>query len=276
MRPLGRVAILVLAVVTLIASAEVYRRAGWVTKSTPWEDGRLSFIFIASMSAAFAGALLWIALSGDLSGLKGVARDGGTSFSLLAIAMGIIGLRDNNSKAILAAIFAAGVGLMFLAMLIWTYRLPFVDQRPVPRLVRISFAVFVVGLALAGGGLLLRAEHIFPWPLNPKSSVMFGLLFVGSAIYYAYGFVRPVWSNAYGQLAAFLVYDLVLIGPFIRHLDDVQPGHRLSLIVYLIVLVYSGLLALYYLFVSPATRLWKRRLAPIIADPHPTATGPSF
>ena len=258
--------ILIVAVATLIVSASLYRRAEWITTLSPWEDGRLSYIFLASMSAAFAGVLLWIARSGDLSGWKGAALDGGLSFPLIAIALVVIGIRDDNGEALFAATGAASVGLIFLAILIWTHHTPFVDRRPVPRLVRISFAIFVVGLVTAGSGLLLRAEHIFPWPLKPESSVIFGLLFAGSAAYYAYGFARPVWSNAYGQLAAFLAYDLVLIVPFARHFDDVQPAHRLSLIVYMAVLCYSGLLAGYYLFVDPDARLWHRRQAPLTVE----------
>ena len=39
-------------------------------------------------------------------------------------------------------------------------------------------------------------------------------MFLGSATYFAYGIVRPRWTNAGGQLAGFLAYDLVLIVPF--------------------------------------------------------------
>jgi hypothetical protein len=46
------------------------------------------------------------------------------------------------------------------------------------------------------------------------------------------------------------------IAPFIRHFAGVQPGHTLSLVTYVIVIVYSGALAVYYLFIHPATRHW--------------------
>jgi hypothetical protein len=127
----------------------------------------------------------------------------------------------------------------------------------------------------AGSGLLLRADHIFPWPLKPESSVIFGLLFAGSAAYYAYGLARPMWSNAYGQLAAFLVYDLVLIVPFTRHFGDVQPAHRLSLVIYVAVLVYSGLLATYYLFINSQTRILMKRATAAAVDPRVSVPGSS-
>ncbi len=67
--------------------------------------------------------------------------------------------------------------------------------------------------------LLRRAATIFPWPLRPQNSTMYGLLFLGSFAYFLYGFLRPSWHNARGQLLAFLVYDLVLIPPYAKHFE---------------------------------------------------------
>ena len=112
-----------------------------------------------------------------------------------------MGARDDSGRALLVGILAGSIALIFLAVVIWTYHTPFADKRPLPNLVRVSFAVFCVALVLTSSALLLRADHIFPWPLKPESSVVFGCLFIGSAIYFAYGALRPVWSNGYGQLA---------------------------------------------------------------------------
>jgi hypothetical protein len=67
--------------------------------------------------------------------------------------------------------------------------------------------------------------------------------------------IRPVWGNASGQLLAFLAYDLVLIGPYVAHWSAVSPTMRLSLGLYIAVLVYSGGLAIFYLAMNPPTRL---------------------
>jgi len=64
------------------------------------------------------------------------------------------------------------------------------------------------------------------------------------------------WSNAAGQLCSFLATDLVLIVPFLRALPRVAPEFRTGLIVYTIVMVYSGLLAIYYLFIHRPTRMF--------------------
>jgi hypothetical protein len=100
----------------------------------------------------------------------------------------------------------------------------------------------------------LWAAHLFS-VLN-LLSVMFGWVFMGAAVYFAYGALQRDWHDARGQLLGFLAYDLVLIGPFLADFASVPPGHLLSLVIYVLVLVYSGTLAIFYLFVSPRTRSW--------------------
>ena len=84
---------------------------------------------------------------------------------------------------------------------------------------------------------------------------MFGLTFLGAATYFIYGTVDPHWSNAVGQLAGFLAYDLVLLAPFSERFSTARGGSLVSLIIYIAFLVYSGMLASYYLFASNATRI---------------------
>jgi K+-sensing histidine kinase KdpD len=119
--------------------------------------------------------------------------------------------------------------------------------------VRISFWIFSVTLLLAGGALILRLP-VFPWTLNPDSSVIFGCIFLGDAFYFLYGLLRPRWHNAFGQLLSFLAYDLVLIVPFVALVKTVKPELLLNLVVYIAVLLYSGALAVYYLFINSRTR----------------------
>ena len=80
--------------------------------------------------------------------------------------------------------------------------------------------------------------------------MIFGFIYLGAAVYFLYGFVQPRWSNAAGQLIGFLAYDIVLIGPFVDRFDEVTGRQLLSLIIYSAVLVFSGALAFYYLFVG--------------------------
>lgn len=102
-------------------------------------------------------------------------------------------------------------------------------------------------------GIAAGTRHYALWRLDEQTSVIYGLIFLGSAVYFAYGLQRPVWGNAKGQLLGFLAYDLVLIIPFVRLLF-VSPS--LSLIVYLAVILASAALAIWYLAISRRDRLW--------------------
>ena len=56
-----------------------------------------------------------------------------------------------------------------------------------------------------------------------------------------------VWGAARGPLVEFLAYNLVLIIPFIPLRPNAPEWRYPSLIVYKIVLIYSGSMATYYL-----------------------------
>jgi hypothetical protein len=85
--------------------------------------------------------------------------------------------------------------------------------------------------------------------------VMFGLVYLGAAVYFIHGFLRPRWHNAAGQLAGFLAYDLVLLAPFLNHFKVARGGELASLIIYTTFLVYSGALGIYYLFLHDKTAI---------------------
>lgn len=94
--------------------------------------------------------------------------------------------------------------------------------------------------------------------MTPALSIVVGWMFFGASIYFAYALVRPSWVNATGQLLGFLAYDLVLIGPFVSRLSTVSAEHRPGLILYTAVLVYSGMLAIWLLFIRRDTRMWRK------------------
>jgi hypothetical protein len=159
----------------------------------------------------------------------------------------------------LAFAAASIAGALFGAVLLaWSAPQPLERQPPTPWLVRASFWVFVLVLVIVSARLLLQHPNVIPWTITPQLSVVIGLMFLGAATYFAYGLLRPSWANAAGQLAGFLAYDVVLIGPFLKRLPTVAPEHRAGLIIYIAVVSYSGLLAIYYLFIHPATRVWGR------------------
>ena len=223
------------------------------TSLWPWPDGRYSYLFIGSILAAAGVAMLWIGWTGELS----VLPAGSLNIFVIGVTTSVyffqLAVQEGRSNLILDGVAALLTAIASGASFLWSRRLSFQDSRPTPMLVRTSFGIFVISLFLAGAALLLRAP-IFPWTLNPDSSVIFGCIFIGDAFYFLYGLFRPRWQNAFGQLLSFLAYDLVLIGPFLFLLRTVKPELWVNLVVYMAVLVYSGALAVYFLFIHPKTR----------------------
>ncbi len=238
-------------VVLLFAFGFIYRLP-FATAIWPWEDGRYSYLFVGSILAAVSAAMLWVGWTGEFGALPA----GSLNIFVIALTTSIyffLLASQGRSDMTLFGILAAISALASLAAFFWSLKIPLKETRPMPKLVKISFGIFTASLFAAGGALILGAS-IFPWALNPDSSVVFGCIFLGDAFYFLYGMFRPNWHNALGQLLSFLAYDLVLIVPFVGLLDTIEPGRFINLVVYTAVLVYSGGLAVYYLFINPQTR----------------------
>jgi hypothetical protein len=242
---IGGLAILLLAIGFIF-------RVPTVLRLWPWQDGRYSYLFIGSILAAVSAAAIWIGQTGQLGSLPA----GALNIFVIALTTSLYffnGAAEGRSEMLPLGLLSLFMAFVSYAAFFWSRRLPLTDTRPTPMPVRISFGIFIAALLLAGGCLILR-QPIFPWDLKPDSSVIFGCIFLGDAFYFLYGLLRPHWGNACGQLLSFLAYDLVLIVPFVLLFNTVKPGHMLSLIVYIAVLVYSGGLAIYYLFIHSQTR----------------------
>ena len=250
-----QISLVITGVALLVICAGFYMQNETVMALWPWADGRLSYIFIASILAAIATPVLWMGLSGELAAMRGGALDFGMTYLGLSATLLLAGSAANELISVPFYLSITLAALVFNLWLFWgTRTLTFSDQRPVPMLVRLSFIVFTLVLIGVGIALIMRVPAVFPWPLKPQSSIVFGWIFLGAAMYFLYGSIRPVWGNVCGQLIGFLAYDLILIIPFIQHLDTVKAEHQLSLYVYTGVLVFSALLSVYYLLIHPTTR----------------------
>ena len=221
----------------------------------------LSVSFVGSIFAAAAASTLWCAVSSREEGaLTGIALDYLAIFVPLSIFGIQIGTAEGRSAPVLFGA-ACAIGIVFGAALLYLSRKIQIRQTlPQPRLVRLSFIVFIIALLIVGGGMVLKIPNIMPWSLSPAESVIYGWMFLGAAAYFTYSILYPSWGNSGGQLAGFLAYDVVLIFPFVARFGTTIPqqfvmGH----IIYTTVVTYSGLLAIYYLFVYPETRLIRQR-----------------
>jgi hypothetical protein len=230
-------------------------REPWILKLWPWELSRLSAIFLGSIAIAYGVPLLWIGIRREPRALAGLAIGlavtftGFCGFAVLEMVRG-----PRNSTLQWFAIGTALLSLASVAVYFWSRRLPFKELRAVPRSARVPMTVIALIVVVVGCALALRVP-IFPWRLSPAISVTYGWIFFGAAAYFLYAFAHPSWANAHGQLMGFLAYALVLFGPFTSHLKTVPAELRLSLVVYLIVLTFGSVTAVFFLFANKASRL---------------------
>jgi hypothetical protein len=211
---------------------------------------------VSSIIAAVALSVLWIALTRDYAATVGGAIHHVLMYSAIAIYLfQDYAANDSNQRLLTAGLICLFVAVAAGGALVWARRFSFTDQRPTPVPVLIGFAIFVAALWFVGLRLILNQPNVFPWDLAPEVSVVYGWTFLGASMNFVYGLIIRRWHNAAAPLLGFLAYDLVLILPFIRHFDTVADEQRLSLIAYTIVVTLSGLMAIYYLFIHPTTRV---------------------
>ncbi|HEY6295841.1 MAG TPA: hypothetical protein VIX15_09260 [Streptosporangiaceae bacterium] len=270
---LVRAALTPAALVLFVLVSGFLTQARWATGLWPWPAKPLSYIFIASILAAIAVPILWIALTGEAAAIRAGALDLTVMYGGMFVYVLTLTGHPHEPRlwpyALAFGLAAAGSAGAF----VFARQIPWADPRPMPQPVRVSFGAFAVILIGAGGALVLHAS-IFPWRLGQETSVMFGLTFLGAATYFIYGVLDPHWGNAVGQLAGFLAYDLVLLAPFLQRFSTARGGSLVSLTIYVAFLVYSGALASYYLFASQATRI-RPALTGSSASP-PDSTYPAF
>jgi hypothetical protein len=261
--------VLIAASVEMLFAVAIILRVQFVLDLWPMEGTtRLSFLFLASIFAAGATSQFWVLWRKQHGAFVGVALDYITIMAPAAVFLLSIGLsRSDGGLTAFGSVFLVGAAFG-VALLLWSRRFTINDPQPTPAIVRWSFAVFVVALVILGGVMALHLVDVMPWAVTDDGAVIYGLMFIGAATYFAYGFLRPSWQNAAGQLAGFLAYDLVLIVPFIQHFARVTPDLRPNLVIYTAGVALSGLLCIYYLFINPETRVWgqeAKREAPVSA-----------
>jgi hypothetical protein len=216
----------------------------------------LTFIFVASILAAAAASTLWVAVSGNFGALAGIGIDYIAVLTPLSIFSFVLGASGGSAGMTGLAIMCAIGAIFGVGLFAWGIRIPIDTTVRMPGLVRWSFVGFILALLVVSTRLLLRVPNAIPWQITPDLSVVIGVMFLGAITYFAYALLRPSWLNSAGQLIGFLAYDVVLIVPFLMRLPAVAPQFKVGLFIYTAVVIYSGLLAAYYLFVARTTRLW--------------------
>ena len=266
--PYLRFALVIAALALLRFAAGFIFREPWATDTWPFPyAGGISHQFIASIMAAGAASLLYCALAPDPRALFGAGIDA----AVINAPIAYLTLTSGQTSSRLFGLGAAATAIAGLGVALWSRRYAWRDSRPTPTPVRIAFGVFVLALWVFGGAMAAGggwSTRILPWEVPPEVARIYGWAFLGASTYFLYSLLVPVWSNAAGQLLAFLAYDLVLIPPFIAHFRHVTPDRLPNHIVYCAAVGTSAVLAVVYCFILPRTRVIAARpTAP--AHPHP-------
>lgn len=251
-----RVLLFVVSAFQLLFALGLFFQLPFLTNAWPYPGTTpLTFIFLASIFAAAAASTAWVAWSEQWGALVGIALDYILILAPLAVYSWQGGVQTGNGAVTGYALICVG-GVLFGGWLLWWSRRFALDRSiPMPRLVRWSFLLFVVLLVTVSVQLILQRPNVIPWMITPELSVVIGWMFMGAAGYFGYGLFRPVWANAAGQLMGFLAYDLVLIGPFLTRITTTAPEFQIGLWLYTGVVLYSGIMAFYFLFMYPPTRV---------------------
>lgn len=251
-----RYVLLAVCAVQFVFAIAFFRQSGWATDLWPFDGTTpMSFIFLSSIFAAAAASTLWAVLTRTYGALAGVGLDYIAILLPVSIHAWLLGQASGSQALTNYAVVCIGGALFGLLMLLWSVRIPIDERIPMPALVRWSFVIFIIVLVIVGTRLVRGTPNILPWTISKEMAVGVGWMFYGAAVYFAYSLFRPSWNNAASQLAGFLAYDIVLIGPFLQRLSTVAPEHQRGLYIYIAVVTYSAVLATYYLFVNPATRI---------------------
>ncbi len=254
-----RIVLVTVGLASLVLAAGFWLQQPWATSLWPWPGSRLSNVFLAAILAASGVPVVWIGWRGELAAITAGAIDLIVTYAgFAAYAIGTWAGAPQRSAALNFALACLAGAVVCLLLLLRVRKIPFRDTRPLPWTVRVSFFAFCATLACLGAALVSNAANVFPWRIGAEQSVLYGWIFIGAACYFLYALLHPVRGNATGQMLGFLAYDLVLIVPFARHFETVEPALRINLVVYTFVLVYSALLAVLFLARSaiddPATR----------------------
>lgn len=255
MTKIARYFLFLIGVVQLFFALAFFFQLPFAVSLWPFEGTTpLTFIFISSIFAAAAAPTLWAAATENYGALAGIGLDYLmilTPVSILSFRLGASGGNSQMTTYGLLCVFGALFGL---GLFLWSSRIPLDQTLPMPRLVWWSFIIFIIALLIVATRLILKVPNAIPWTITPDLSLVIGWMFLGAAVYFAYGLLRPSWLNSAGQLIGFLAYDVVLIVPFLTRLTTAPPEFRPGLIIYTTVVVLSGLLAIYYLFIHKPTR----------------------
>lgn len=132
---LVRLVLLLVGLASCVLAYGYFAQTPWALATWPWKDGPLANIFVSSVLAAVAAAMLWVAASGQLAGAAGgflhvSTMMGGIGLVLLSASSGA---GTGPAQLAVPCLLAAATGMAGFA---WVRRLPLSDARPLPTAMR--------------------------------------------------------------------------------------------------------------------------------------------
>jgi hypothetical protein len=256
-----RYLLLAFGLLSAILAVGYFLQLPWALATWPWQDGRLSNIFVSSVLAAVAAAMLWISASAHFAGAAGGFLHMATMLGGAALVFFPLGQERADPRLTTYALVCAAAAAGSIAAFAWARRQPVQDPRRLPTALRVWCVLYILIVLTAGIALIRTAPGIMPWPLKPESSMVYGWIFVAAAWSFAYPLWQPRVEHIRVGLFGFLAYDAVLLVPFVRHFDTVRPELHTSLLLYVAALSMSTAVSIYYLFLCRETRVGPIRSA---------------
>lgn len=246
MRLLLRFAFIAAAIAAAAVAAGLTLRVPAAIELWPWADTLLSFAFLGAVVAALAAGALWIGLTGQFRAAV-ISLFG--LFLICAASAGYLFWLDQQrgtDALVPQTAIMGGAALFALALLVIAK-----GGDPEPRLMgwlpRASCVLYGLILGGIGWALVDQRYDVFPWPLQPETSVVFGILFAGLGVVY----LLTAWSGdrraGMVVMLGFLAYDLLLLPRLVPLFPSIDPDRLLSLAAYCGVLGYSAVVAVDYL-----------------------------
>lgn len=252
-----------IALIQLVMGFALFRQFDWAINGWPLPDVRMTHIFLASIAASIAAPCAWAAWRNELGALRAIGFE--LMIGVPAVGLYLLGLAADRRERDLAVAGVAALvfGAVWAVIFWWSRQVPLRNSRPLPGVIRASFAGFCAILVVVGGALTAQVDNVFPWTVSPEMSTVIGLIFLSAALLFAWIVAHPEWAYGEMSLTGFLAYDLVLFVPYLdlwRNRNDSatvssyygNPSNavasdgginELSLAVYLTVLAISAVLA---------------------------------
>lgn len=213
-----RIALVLVGFILFLIGFGLLIRSPWLESRWLWPNGAWeSFFFMASAFFAISFGYFIIAIQRKLGPLRnlaiaGIVSFGGTALYLLQASVEANG-NDQSRLENWGQIFLifAIINVLFLMAsqnreIITTERIP-VSLKWILGLIVV--ANLWVGLRLLGG------IEAFAWQLTHEMAITYGWLLTGGAILAFLTCLEPFWENQWVLFAAFIGYDLPLIGPLV-------------------------------------------------------------